>query len=142
MQFTVPPDAPTHGRHEIAAGDIGDKLRWADGYEAFGNSQSLISRLWDLEWSEIDWDYLLADLPRFEFLRTLGPSEFFHYRAWHDVEGFRVVEYDQQEETGSMSGEWTYMHIEMDHSQTKEICHDFEKLCHRLENYGPLKAFL
>ena len=142
MQFTEPPNAPTNGWHEIAAGDIGDKLWWAPGYEALDNSQSMISRLWDLEWSEIDWDHLLADLPRFAFLRTLGPSDFFCFRAWHDVEGFCVVEHDQQEETGSMSGEWTYMHIEMDHSQTKTIFHDFEKLCHRLENYGPLKAFL
>ena len=142
MHSEGPANTPTSGWHEIAAGDIGDKLWWEPGYESLRGSEALIGLLWNLEWTEIDWNHLLAGLPRFDFLRTLGPSRFFAFQAWNEVAGFSAVEHDRQEETDSQSGEWTAMHIEMDHSQKDQIYHDFTELCQRLEDYGPLKSFL
>jgi hypothetical protein len=142
MQSERPHPIPTNGWHEIAAGDIGDKLWWEPGYEPLRASEALIGLLWNLNWNEIDWERLLKGLPRFDFLRTLGPSRFFSFLSWGEVDGFRAVEHDNQEETGSMSGEWTSMHVEMDHGQKKDIFCDFEELCRRLEEYDPLKPFL
>lgn len=134
---------PTSGWHEVAAGDVGDKMWWKDGYESLSSGEAMIGLLWQLDdWGAIDWDYLLKGLPRFNFLRTLGPDEAFEERAWGEVDGFIVDEPAEEEMTGSMSGEWTYIRIEMDHSQKKTIFHDFDELSRRLEAYPPLQPFI
>jgi hypothetical protein len=134
---------PTAGQHEVAAGDIGDRIWWKEGYECLSRGQALIALLYELDdWQTIDWGHLLRRLPRFDFLRTLGPKEFFHNRAWNRVEGFTVVEPDEEETTGSITGEWTHIRIEMDHSMKKAIFRDFDELSSRLEAYPPLGRYL
>lgn len=90
----------------------------------------------------IDWDQLLRKLPRFAALPWIIREGYFGFLKWGEIDGFHAIEGDRQEETGSMSGEWTHMRLEMDHSQKRKIFRDFEVLTKRLESYPPLSRYL
>ena len=132
---------PTSGWHEIASGDIGDMLHWRPGYEVLQHAETYIGLLSWLDSAAIDWDLLIHHLPRFSFLPSLLQHQFFRFMAWGEVEGFRAIEGDRQEETRSMSGEWTQMWIEMNHTNKNTIFRDFEELTRRLDAYAPLQPY-
>lgn len=124
---------PTKGWHEIASGDIGDILHWQPGYEVLQRGESAISLLENLDVDSIDWDYLTHRLSRFACLKHLIRERAFEFLAWDHIDGFSAVEGDRQEETGSMSGEWTQMWLWMNHDHKRKIFRDFEELICGLE---------
>ncbi len=132
---------PTKGWHQVASGDIGDMLYWEPGYDVLSEGESAIGTLENMDWSDIDWNHLIQRLPRFEFLPALLRERSFSFLAWGEVDGFYALEGDNQEETGSMSSEWTRMWLEMDHNKKRRIFHDFEVLTNRLYQYPPLARF-
>lgn len=133
---------PTKGWHEIASGDIGDILYWKPGYEILQGGQSAISCLDYLDSAAIEWASLIGGLPRFSALPEIVREGYFGFLKWGEIDGFHAIEGDRQEESGSMSGEWTHMWLEMDHSQKRRIFRDFEVLTKRLESYPPLSRYL
>lgn len=132
---------PTKGWHEVASGDIGDMLYWRPGYDVLAEGESAIGTLENIEATDIDWDHLIRRLPRFAFLPALLRERSFSFLAWGEVDGFSAIEGDNQEETGSMSGEWTRMWLHMDHGRKRQIFRDFEVLTNRLREYPPLSRF-
>jgi len=133
---------PTSGWHEIASGDIGDILHWKPGYEVLWRAESIIDLLQNLEPAAIDWGQLIRKMPRFSALPEILRGGYFGFLKWGDIDGFHAIEGDRQEETGSMSGEWTRMWLEMDHSKKRTIFRDFEILSQRLTEYPPLQRLL
>jgi len=133
---------PTKGWHEIASGDIGDILHWKPGYEILQGGQSVIGCLGWLDSGKIDWPSLIGGLPRFAALPGILREGYFGFLKWSEIDGFHAIEGEGQEETGSMSGEWTHMWLEMEHSQKRRIFRDFEVLTKRLESYPPLSRYL
>ena len=129
---------PTKGWRQIASGDIGDVLYWEPGYDVLEDGENAIGLLENINSTEIDWARLIQGLPRFTFLPDLLRQRSFSFLAWGEVDGCHAIEGDNQEETGSMSGEWTRMWLEMDHDQKREIFRDFETLSRRLREYPPL----
>jgi len=130
-------ETPSSGWHEIASGDIGDILYWQPGYEVLEDAEVAIGLLETLDTDEIAWDELIRGLPRFAFLPELLQRRSFGFTAWEAVDGFFVREGDRNEETGSMSGEWTHMWLSMNHDEKTEMFHDFEELTRRLNEYPP-----
>ena len=133
---------PTSGWHEIASGDIGDILYWKAGYEVLWRAESIIDLLQNLGPALIDWDHLIRKQPRFSALPEILREGYFGFLKWGEIDGFNAIEGDRQEETGSMSGEWTHMWLEMDHSQKRAIYRDFNTLSRRLAAYPPLQPFI
>lgn len=116
-------------------------LYWESGYEVLEGGENAIGALENMKLSEIDWDKLIHGLPRFAFLPDLLRRRSFSFLAWGEVDGFYALEGDNQEETGSMSGEWTHMWLQMDHDKKRQIFRDFETLTRRLREYPPLSRF-
>jgi hypothetical protein len=133
---------PTSGWHEIASGDIGDILYWKPGYEVLQHAEGAIGLLHNLKSDAIDWDQLIHRLPRFAPLPVIVREGYFGFLKWGEIDGFHAIEGDRQEETGSMSGEWTHMWLEMDHSEKRVIFRDFDTLSQRLAAYPPLQSFI
>lgn len=133
---------PTSGWHQIASGDIGDILYWEPGYEVLEHVENVVGLLENLKPAAIDWDSLIRRLPRFAPLPAIIREGYFGFLKWGEIDGFHAIEGDQQEETGSMSGEWTHMWLEMDHSKKRAIFRDFDTLARRLAAYPPLQPFI
>lgn len=133
---------PSKGWHEVACGYIGDSLNWRSGYGELEDLGSYINLLCNLGSTPIDWDYLLKDLPRFAFLRDLLPRRSFGPIAYGEIDGVFATEGDRNQETGSMSGEYTEVRIDMDHSKKRAIFKDCDTLISRLHSYPPLQPYL
>jgi hypothetical protein len=105
-------------------------------------AEGIIGLLENLKAAAIDWDQLIHTPPRFAPLPVIVREGYFGFLKWGEIDGFRAIEGDRQEETGSMSGEWTHMWLEMDHSKKRGIFRDFDTLSQRLAKYSPLQPFL
>lgn len=121
-----------------ATGEISDVITWKPAFKVIGEVHSLLSDLEELGEENVDWDLLLAGLPRFADLRHLFFPPLYDETEFDSIDGFLTL---TKEPSGAEAPRMSFnsIRIYIDREQEDAIIRDFQQLRDRLGNYAPLK---
>jgi hypothetical protein len=120
----------------VANGDLGDVVTWKPAFEVIEEVHGLLCSLEELGEQNVDWDLLLAGLPRFGDLRNFSFPPLYSEDDFDLIDGFLTLTKEPSVSVARMT--YVRIRIYVDRKQEQAIISDFQKLKERLDTYEPL----